>query len=499
MEVIQTSADGLKREFKVVVDSQEIESRIVGRLDELRKTVNIPGFRPGKVPASLLRKRYGATLRGEILEQAVNQTSSQALAEQNVRPAMQPRIEITKFEEGANLEYTMAVELLPDVVPGDFSTIKLTRLSVDIAESEVDASLERLVASEKNFVAVEKPRKAEKGDALVIDFVGSVDGAEFDGGTASDHLLELGSSSFVEGFEDQLIGVKPGDHVSVKLRFPENYMNDELAGKDAVFEVDIKEIRESMPATLDEGFAKNHGFGDFDEMRASIRERIGEGYANVSRARLKRSLLDALSERYDFAVPEGMVDTEFDAIWQRLTEDREKNQIDPSDAGRSDDELRAEYRAISERRVRLGLLLSEVGRVNNVTVENDELNRAVMERARAFPGQENLVVSHYRESPEALGELRAPLFEEKVVDLILSQAAVTDKVVSVEELMRDPDIEQSSGAAPAKAKKPRKKAAAKGAAKKAAAKPAAAKKAPAKKTAAQKPTAQKPTTKAKSG
>ena len=191
MEVIQTSADGLKREFKVVVDSQEIETRIVGRLDELRKTVNIPGFRPGKVPASLLRKRYGATLRGEILEQAVNQTSSQALAEQNVRPAVQPRIEITKFEEGANLEYTMAVELLPDVVPGDFSTIKLTRLSVDIAESEVDASLERLAASEKNFVAVEKPRKAEKGDALVIDFVGSVDGAEFDGGTASDHLLEL--------------------------------------------------------------------------------------------------------------------------------------------------------------------------------------------------------------------------------------------------------------------------------------------------------------------
>ena len=486
MEVIQTSAEGLKREFKVVVDAQEIETRIVGRLDELRKTANIPGFRPGKVPVSLLRQRYGNTLRGEILEQAVNQTSSQALAEQNVRPAMQPRIEITKFEDGANLEYTMAVELLPDVVPGDFSGIKLTRLTADIATSEVDATLERLAASEKNFVAVEKPRKAEKGDALVIDFVGFVDGAEFEGGTASDHLLELGSSSFVEGFEDQLIGAKPGDHVSVKLSFPENYMNDELAGKDAVFEVDVKEIRESVPVTLDDGFAKSRGFGDLGEMRASIRQQMGEDYAGVSRARLKRSLLDALSERYDFAVPQGMVDTEFEAIWQRLMEDREKHEVDPSDAGRSDDDLRAEYRAISERRVRLGLLLSEVGRINDVAVEQDELHRAVTERARAFPGQENLVVSHYHENPQALAELRAPLFEEKIVDLILSQATVTDKTVSVEELMRDPDVEQPSDAAPAKPKKPRKKAAAQSAAKK-----AAPKKALAKKTATRKPTAKK--------
>lgn len=479
MEVIQTSAEGLKREFKIVVDAKDIETRIDSRLSEISKTANIPGFRPGKVPVSLLRQRYGNSLRGEVLEQAVNQTSAQAMAEQNLRPAVQPRIQVVKFDDGGDLEYTMELELLPDIVPGDFGDIELTSLVPEIPATEVDDAIERMAASHKHFVPVAKARKAKQGDALKIDFVGSVDGVEFEGGAATDHVIELGSSSFIEGFEDQLIGARPGDHILVKLAFPEAYMNEDLAGKDAVFEVDVKEIQEVEAVTIGDDFAKGHGFDDLAAMRQSVETQMTNDYAGVARARLKRSLLDVLSERYDFAVPEGMVDAEFDAIWKRVVEDREKNEADPSDAGRSDDELREEYRTIAERRVRLGLLLSEVGQINNVTVEQDEIGKAMMERAREFPGQEETIIKFYRENPEALAELRAPLFEEKVVDLILKQTKVTEKPVSLEELVRDPDAE-AAGDAATKKKKPaaKKKAASKktGAKKKPAAKKKSAKK-----------------------
>ena len=492
MEVIQTSADGLKREFKIVVDATDIESRIEDRLEEIRKSANIPGFRPGKAPVSLLRTRYGENLRGEVLEQAVTQTSSQALAEQNLRPAMQPRIEIVKFDAGDDLEYTMAVELLPEIVFGDFADIKLTRRYVDVGDADVMDTIERLAENRKNYAPVAKPRKAKKGDALIIDFEGHVDGEAIEGGSATGHRLELGANAFVEGFEDPLIGARPGDHVSVNLTFPEKYVNDDLAGKDAVFEVDVKEIQEAQAVTVDDAFATGHGFENLDAMRDSVRDHMNNDYTGVSRSQLKRALLDALAAGYDFAVPEGMVDTEFDAIWQRLNEDRERDEVDPSDVGRGDDELRPEYRRIAERRVRLGLLLSEIGRSNNVTVGNDEVQRAVMERARAFPGQEERLVSYYRENPQALAELRAPLFEDKVIDLILEQADVADKAVSVEELMRDSSDERPD-AAPKKAAKPAKKAAkpAKPAKKTAmpAKKPAVKRRATAKKTTAKKKSA----------
>jgi trigger factor len=478
MEVTQTSADGLKREFKIVVDAKDIETRIDSRLSELRKTANIPGFRPGKVPVSLLRQRYGDSLRGEILEQAVNQTSSQAMAEQNLRPAVQPRIQVVKFDDGDDLEYTMELEVLPDIVPGDFDDIELTSLVPEIPDAGVDEAIDRLATSQKNFVTVEKSRKSKKGDALKIDFVGSVDGVEFEGGTATDHVLELGSSSFIDGFEEQLIGAKPGDHIAVKLAFPEAYMNEELAGKDAVFEVDVKEIQETAAVTIDDEFAKGHGFDNLAAMRETVTKQMTDDYAGLARSRLKRSLLDVLSDRYDFPVPEGMVEAEFEAIWKRVEEDRTKNEADPTDVGRDDDELRVEYRIIAERRVRLGLLLSEVGQINNVTVEQDEIGRAVMERARAFPGQEEMVVNFYRENPEAMAELRAPLFEEKVVDLILEKTKMTEQSISIEELVRDPDTEPAEDTA-----KKKKKSAAK--------KKAAPKRAPAKKAAAKKPAAKK--------
>ena len=478
MEVIQTAADGLKREFKIVVDAKDIEIRIDARLEEIKKTAKIPGFRPGKVPVTMLRKRYGEALRGEILEQTVSESSAQAITENNLRPAMQPAIKITEFEPGGNLEYSMSLEVMPDITLGDFSKIKLTRLVGDIGDDDITEMLERMAESEKNFVTVAKPRKAKAGDALVIDFVGSVDGVEFEGGSAKDHTLELGANAFIEGFEDQLIGAMPGDHVTVKVTFPETYGTKNLAGKASVFEVDVKEVQEVEPATLDDAFAKSRGFDDLAALRATAKERMSHDYAGVTRSQVKRALLDKLADLYDFQVPPGMVDSEFEAIWKHLLEDREKNQIDPSDVGRDDDELREDYRAIAERRVRLGLLLSEVGRVRNVNVEQDEVNRAVMERAKSFPGQEDKIIKNYQENPQAMDELRAPLFEEKVVDLILSEASVTDKLVSIEALMSAPEER-----APDAKKKPAKK--------KIAAKKAAARKSPGKKLAAKKKTTAK--------
>lgn len=453
MQVTEISSAGLKREFKVVIDASDIDARIEDRLEQLRMTVRMPGFRPGKVPVSLLRKKYGDSLRGEVLEQAVNQSSNQALAEQGVRPALQPKIEVTRFEEGEGLEYTMAVEAMPDIVPGDLDDVKLTNETAAVTDAEIESAIERLAARDKNYVPVTEDRPAGKGDALLIDFVGKIDGAPFEGGSATDHTLELGSSSFVEGFEDQLIGKRAGDSVEVKVTFPNEYMSEALSGKDAVFEVEIKEIQTVEPVPVDDAFSQGLGFENLEGLREAMREQTERDHTVFSRAKLKRRLLDELARRYDFPVPAGMVDLEFEAIWQRVSEDREKNRLDEDDVGREEEELRAEYRAIAERRVRLGLLLSEIGRLNSIDVDPERVNRVVMERAQSFPGQEAKVVEFYRSNPQALAELRAPLFEEKVVDYIIDKATITDKLVSLDELMRDPeDLDKSKGAKPAKKK-----------------------------------------------
>jgi len=444
MQVTETSAEGLKREFTVVVGQDEIDRRVDDRLEALRHSVRIPGFRPGKVPVSLLRKRFGEAIRGEILEQAVAETSSQTFAERGVRPAIEPRIELVRSAAGEDLEYTMAVELLPEIVPADFSKFALVRYRPEITDAQVDEALERQGAREKSYAPVTEDRPAERGDALVIDFVGTLDGEPFPGGSASDHILELGASEFVEGFEDQLIGARPGDHREVRITFPEGYGNAELAGRDAVFEVDVKEIQTVERTAVDDAFAQSHGFADLAAMREAVREQLVREYGSVARGRLKRELLDRLAEAHDFAIPEGMLESEFEAIWQRVEEARANDQLDPDDVGRSDDELRADYRKIAERRVRLGLLLAEIGRLNNITVEAEELQRAVLERTRAFPGNEQAVLSFYRENPAALAELRAPLFEDKVIDFILELADVTDEKVSVETLLAEGEAQSEA-------------------------------------------------------
>ncbi len=434
MQVTETETDGLKREFKVVIAASDIEEKLQHRLMELGSTVKVPGFRPGKVPVQVLKQRFGRSVLGEVVERAVTDGSSQALSERGLRPATQPRIEITAFDEGKDLEFTMALELLPDIKPIDFGDLKLTRFKVEVPDSEVDSALDHLAGHRKESKPLETPRKSESGDVLVIDFRGSVNGEELPGMAAEDHHLELGSSSFIEGFEDQLIGVDVDEAREVKVRFPDGYVNEKLAGQEAVFQVKVKEIRETQPAVIDEDFAKSLGEDSLDALKSKLRDQIGQDYEQASRTHLKRELLDKLAEAHDFVVPAGMVDIEFNTIWPHIEEAMKEGKLDEEDQDKSEDVLRSEYREIAERRVRLGLLLSEVGRVNNIDVSSEELNRALAMEARKHPGQEREVFEYFQKTPEAMANLRAPIFENKIVDFIVEMADTAEKGVTAEEL-----------------------------------------------------------------
>lgn len=438
MQITETSADGLKREFKVVVSAQDIERKMNDRLQELSRTMRLPGFRPGKVPASLVKQRYGQSVMGEVLEQAVADSSQRAVNDRGLRPALQPKIEVTQFDQGKDLEYNMSLEVLPDIEPMDFSAVEVEKPVVEITEQQVDEMLQRLAESRRDFETAPADRAAEKGDAVLIDFDGSVDGERKPGMKSEDHQLVLGSGSFVGTFEDQMVGAKAGEHHTITVTFPEDYAATELAGKQAVFEVDVKEVQTAKPVEIDDELAKGVGADDLAKLKEMIRERIGQDYEQMSRTRIKRALLDRLAEGHDFAVPQSLVDTEFETIWQRLKQEMEQGTAG-DEAGKSEDELKAEYRAIAERRVRLGLLLAEVGRRNNVQVTPEELSRAAIAEAQRYPGQERQVFEFLRSNQQALDSLRAPLFEDKVVDHILEQAKVNERTVSVEELVRDPD------------------------------------------------------------
>jgi len=338
MQVTETVSEGLKRAYTIVVDARDINEKIQDKLQMLSEQVRLPGFRPGHVPVGLLKKRFGPSVTGEVIEEAVTGSSRQALAERNLRPAVQPSIEITKFEEGADLEYTMSLEIMPEFEPMDFSKMELERLKVEVTDAEVDAALKQLAEQQKSFTAVARNRKSKEGDALLIDFVGKIGGEAFEGGSGEDFQLELGSGTFIPGFEDQLIGAKGGDHVDVKVTFPESYGAEELAGKEAVFEVDVKEVREPAEAAIDDDFATKLGLENLTALRDAIRPQLEQENNNLARARLKRSLLDKLEEGHDFEVPEGMVNSEFEAIWNQIEAQRKSMGAgDEDDAGKSDD------------------------------------------------------------------------------------------------------------------------------------------------------------------
>lgn len=419
MQVTETLNEGLKRGYKVVVSAADIARKIDGELEEVAKKANLPGFRPGKAPKGVIKKRFGQSVMGDVLQRAVQDTTSQALLERNLKPAMQPKIEVTSFDEGKDLEYTVSLEVLPEIVPVDFKTIDLERPKAEPGEAEIAKALDSLAASQRKTQKVETAREAKLGDTAVIDFEGFMDGEAFPGGKGSDHPLELGSNQFIPGFEAQLVGKKAGDKVEVSVTFPAEYGSEKLAGKAATFKVEIKELREPLPVTIDDEFAKGLGFEDLETVKKVVKDQLTRDYQRASRAKVKRALLDKLSDAHNFEVPPGMLEMEFQQIWGQVEADRKRGVEDPEHKGKTDDQLKDEYKAIALRRVRLGLLLAEVGRANDVQVTQDEVNRALGEQVRRFPGQERQVVEFYRSNPELLAQLRAPIFEEKVVDFIL--------------------------------------------------------------------------------
>ncbi|EKV30872.1 Cell division trigger factor [Caenispirillum salinarum AK4] len=471
MQVTETNAEGLKHDFKVVVPAADIAAKSEARLKELSTQVKMPGFRPGKVPVSLMKKRYGSAVLGEVLEQSVQEAAEKTVAERELRPAMQPKIDIETFDEGKDLEFTMSVEVLPEITPVDFSTLELTRPKADVDDKEVEDALTRIAEGQKSSEPVaSKARKVKNGDVAVIDFVGKKGGEEFEGGKAEDYSLEIGSGTFIPGFEDQVVGMKAGEEKVVTLTFPEDYPAEHLAGQEVTFDVTVKEIREPKVPEIDDELAKKVGMDDLEALKTAIREQIQGEYDKVARQKVKRELLDKLSDAHDFPVPQSMVDMEFDGIWKQVEQAKEQGNLDPEDEGKSDDELKDDYRKLAERRVRLGLLLSEVGQKNEIQVNQDDLNRAIMAEATRYPGQEQAVFQYFLQNQDAINQLRAPIYEDKVVDYILEVAKVEDKPVSVDELMKQ-DGEEAEGEGE---DKPKKKAAAK---KKAPAKKAAAKKA----------------------
>ncbi|MBM3569152.1 MAG: trigger factor [Alphaproteobacteria bacterium] len=435
MQVTETVNQGLKRGFRVVVPADQIQGQVLTRLTEIGLQSNLPGFRPGKAPMSVLRQRFGKAVMGEVLEQTVNAGVGEAFASRSLRPALQPKIALESFEDGKDLAFTVDVEVLPTIAIGDLKGIEVERPVLAVEAAEIDDALQRVAKEQRSWNKVE--RAAAKGDSLAIDFTGYVDGQAFEGGAAKGHVLELGSNAFIAGFEDQLVGTKAGQHVSVKLSFPEAYVNDKLAGKPAVFEVDVVEVREAKLPAVDDALAAALGFDNLEALKKAVGERIAQEFKALGRNKMKRALFDKLSAAHDFAVPEGMVQAEFDAIWTQLQQELKQTGAKTADATKSEDEQKAEYRKLAERRVKLGLLLAEIGQVNNLEVKPEEINRALSEQARRFPGQEKQVIDYFRSNAQALNQLRAPLFEEKVVDFVLEMAKVAERSVTKEELLKD--------------------------------------------------------------
>jgi trigger factor len=444
MQVTQVAAEGLKREFRVVVPAGEIEERVQTRLKKLVQTVRLPGFRPGKAPISLLKKQYGRSVMGEVLEQAVDEGSRQAIDANSLKPALRPKIEVTSFDEGKDLEFSLGVEVLPEVPAVDLDAIELTRLTAEPDEARIERGIEGFARARAKYKAPETPRPAADGDQVVIDFEGSIDGQPFEGGKAEGFRLTLGSDSMIPGFEAGIVGAQLGEERTVEATFPAEYGQPQLAGKTAQFKVTVKEIQEPEPYIIGDDWAKGLGFDDLAALRQLFRDRVEQDFKTASRQRLKRALLDNLAGAYPFEVPAGMVDLEFQAIWKQLEEEMKRTGQTFEAEGQTEEQARAEYRAIAERRVRLGLLLSAIGTGNEVKVEPQELQQAMIAQAQRFPGQERQVLDYFRNNPGALEQLRAPLFEDKVVDFIVGRARIDERTVTPEELLRDPDDEPPS-------------------------------------------------------
>ena len=446
MQVTETHSEGLKREFRIVIAAGDLNEQLETRIEAMKPQAHIKGFRPGKVPASFLKKTYGKSIMGELVQTAVTNAAQTALSERELRPALQPAIElegeIDRVIEGeSDLAFTVAVELLPEIQIMDLKGVTLERPMAEVEDETVMTALKRLADQQKSYEPKGEGAIAESGDAVTIDFVGKLGDEPFEGGKGEDVRLVLGSGQFIPGFEDQLIGVKAGDTPVVKLSFPDDYQSDMLKGKDATFDVTVRDVLLARDVALDDEFAKRFGIDSLDKLKDALREQAGAEYKKASRTKMKRALLDILDEGHTFALPTGLVDAEFEGIWHEVEHAHEHGHPSPEDEGRSQEDLRVEYRKIAERRVRLGLVLAEIGRENKIILGQEELGRAIAEQARQYPGQERQVYEYFQKNPQALPQLRAPLLEDKVVDFLIELANVTDKTVSVEELMREPSTE----------------------------------------------------------
>jgi trigger factor len=456
MNVTETLSDGLKREYRVVVPANELDSKVNARLDELKGQVRINGFRPGKVPVGHLKRMYGKSVMGETIEATVRDANAKIVEDNKLRLAMEPQVKLPTEEDAikavvdgkADLDYSVAMEVLPKIDLADFKDIKLDRLTAEVGESEIDEAVNRVAEQNRPFTPKEDGADAKLGDRVTVSFAGTIDGTPFEGGTGEDIPVVIGSKSFIPGFEEQLAGMKAGETRTITAPFPENYAKADLAGRTASFEVTAKTIETPGELKTDDEFAKQLGIESIAKLREAVKGRIVQEHAGATRAKLKRQLLDALDERHTFELPPTLVDQEFTNVWQTVENDLKQQGRTFSDEGTTEEDAKAEYRKIAERRVRLGLVIAEIGEKNKIQVTEEEVQRAVVDRARQFPGQEQQVWEFYRSNPQALASLRAPIYEEKVVDFLIELAKVTDKKVSREELYK-PEDDELPGAKPA--------------------------------------------------
>ena len=447
MQVTETLSDGLKREFAVVVPAAELEAKVNTRLDELKDRVKINGFRPGKVPVSHLKRVYGRSAMAEVIEATVRDTNNQIVTDRGFKLAADPKVTLPEDKDavenlingGTDLAYTVAVEIVPEIKLADFKTIKLEKPVAEVTDAEVDEGIARIAEQNRPYAPKAEGAKAESGDRVNVAFVGTIDGTPFDGGTGDDIAVQIGSNTFIPGFEEQLIGIAAGEKRTVKATFPVQYANEALAGKEAEFAVTAKSIDAPGEVKVDDEFAKSLGLESLAKLREAVKDRIGRDQQAMTRQKVKRALLDELDKLHQFESPPSMVEEEFNRVWVSVTEELKNENKTFADENTTEEKAREEYQAIAARRVRLGLVLAEIGEKNKITVTDDELSRAVAERARQFAGQEQRVWDYFRQNPEAVASLRAPIFEEKVVDFMLELADVTEKKVSREELFKEDD------------------------------------------------------------